>query len=108
MQGDQALQETGVAGYITRFGFAQNNPFPTTLVPLEVTVATARQTRTKLLAFWFTAGFRDLIAVWDAASEQAVQAIVDEVTSLGGITCETVCVFSDQELAERVLHTEPV
>jgi hypothetical protein len=92
-----------VAGYITRFEFAESNAFPTTLVPLEVTLSTARQTGAKLLAFWFTAGYRALLAVWDAASEQAVQMIVNDVTSLGGITCETVCVFSDEELARRVL-----
>jgi hypothetical protein len=92
-----------MAGFVTRFEFVENNPFPTELVPIELAMANARETETKLLAFWFTAGYRNLVAVWDAVSEQAVAAIVAEVTRLGGITAETVCVFSDEELAERVL-----
>ncbi len=92
-----------VAGYITRFEFAASGPFRTELVPIRLALASARETRTRLLAFWITAGYRELVAVWDAASELAVQAIVDDVTNLGGIRCQTVCVFSDEELAQRVL-----
>ena len=92
-----------MASYITRFRFAEGSPFPPQLVPMELTKGEARHTQTKLLAYWFTSGARDLVAVWDAVSELAVHAIVAEVTRYGGITAETGCMLSDDELAQRGL-----